>query len=197
MIESFPRDPLRTFQFRIGLFDALAAGVNPASRAVYLAGVQKASGLGMTVEANETWSGGNSLHRYANPHRVSWEPITLEQGLALSTTLEDWAHAAMEFARTGRPPDIPVKRNLFIDVWDPEYYRRQAGSNDGRRLRRYLVFNAWVSRFQALPQLDGMDNAVALLSLELVHEGWRLARADEQPSGFTQRRAVDAAPATN
>ena len=55
----------------------------------------------MTVAATETWEGGNSLHRYANPHRALWEPILLEQGISLDTTLQEWAEAGLHFLRTG------------------------------------------------------------------------------------------------
>ncbi len=184
MEEAFPRNPLRNYQFRVGLLDSPLAETADGE---YIAGVQKVSGLNVTVEANETWSGGNSLHRYANPNRVSWDPITLEQGLALSDTLERWARAALEFARTGvATGSEQVKRNVFIDVWDPNEYRRGSGFTVGPdRLRRYLVFNAWVSRYQALPQLDAMANQVALLSVEMVHEGWRLATGEEVPGSFT------------
>lgn len=151
-------DPFRTYQFRFG-FD-----VPPASE--YVGGVKRVSGLNMTIAAHEIREGGNSLHRYANPDRATWDPITLEQGIALNDTLERWAQAAVEFLRTGLRPEEPVKRNVFIDVWDP-------AALDGSRLRRYRVFNAWVSRLQAIPQLDAMANEVALLTVELTHEGWK------------------------
>ena len=74
----------------------------------------------MTVSVHETWEGGNNLHRYANPHRATWEPITLEQGLALDDTLERGRAAVLEFlARKGAAAE-PVKRNVFIDVWDAQ-----------------------------------------------------------------------------
>lgn len=177
------RNPLRIYQFRVGL---LPSPADPESRAFfadaggsvqaggalgtptdYVAGVRKVSGLTVTVAPSEVREGGNSLHRYANPDRATWDPITLEQGLAIDDTLERWAGAVVGFLRTGTvDPAEPVKRNLFIDVWDP------ALPADAR-VRRYLVFNAWISRFQAIPQLDAMGDDVALLSVELVHEGWR------------------------
>ncbi|MGS2617482.1 phage tail protein [Micromonospora sp. LZ34] len=152
--------------------------------------MQRVSGLNLTVSAHETWEGGNALHRYANPDRATWDPITLEQGLAIDDTLERWAAAVLRFLRTGRvEPGEPVKRNVVIDVWDTRLHgfdlsrgREPAEATNGasvdQRLRRYVVVNAWVSKFRAIPQLDALADEVALLSVELTHEGWHA----DQPS---------------
>ncbi|WP_298460948.1 phage tail protein [uncultured Cellulomonas sp.] len=188
-VDASPRNPLRTYTFRLRLDGAATA----------VAGVRRVSGLSTTVQAHEIWSGGNSLHRHANPDRATWEPITLEQGLALDDSLETWAAACVEYLRTGRPAASgPVKRNVVIEVWDPHVPRGAAGagttagaagapgaagtatgapSPTGRR-RDYEVVNAWISRFQALPALDAMTNEVGLLTVELTHEGWRARPPD-------------------
>lgn len=178
-------NPLRNYQFRLGF-----ALPPPDAAGIYVAGVQKISGLSVSVDASETWSGGNSLHRYANPNRASWDPITLEQGLAVDNSLEDWADAVLDFLRTGKAPGMPLKRNLFIDVWDPDLHGHggpPAGGTDAdrpyTRFRRYEVFNAWPSKLQATPQLDAMGNDIALLSLELTHEGWRFNTFAPAPAG--------------
>ena len=36
----------------------------------------------------------------------------------------------------------------------------------------YKVFRAWVSEYQALPDLDANANAVAIQTLKLENEGW-------------------------
>lgn len=167
------RDPLRAYNFVV--WSIAATG-----EATMLAGVQKVSGLTAAVGAYETWEGGNNLHRYANPDKVTWEPIVLEQGLALDNTLEVWAAAGLEWARTSRRPAVPVKRLLRIDLQEPAAPRRGV-VNPGAppeaipaATRQYLVKNAWVSRFSALPRMDALSQEVALLSVELVHEGWSL-----------------------
>ena len=171
-------NPLRNYQFRIRFRDPQIHRGGP-----YIAGVQRVSGLSVSINAAEVWEGGNSVHRYANPDRANWDPINLEQGLALDGTLEQWAGAVLDFLRTGRAPTEQLKRNLFIDVWDPDLHGH-GGSAAGAgaaaagaaqtRFRRYEIFNAWPSKLQAVPQLDGIGNEVALLSLELTHEGWRI-----------------------
>jgi phage tail-like protein len=153
------------------------------------------------------WEGGNSLHRYANPDRATWETITLEQGLALDDTLERWAQAVLTFLKSGTVEVTePVKRNVVIDVWEPLLHTpgtrsRPDGLQQQRldqhimgggqdRLRRYLVFNAWISRYHALPALDAMANEVALLNVELVHEGWQLASQNELPADLARPSAL-------
>lgn len=153
------RDPLRAYRFRV-LLDGRRL----------VAGVQKVSGLGLTVSARETWEGGNALHRYANPDRATWEPVTLHQGIALGTELEEWALAAAAFLRTGLPPasGVPVKRNVVLEMLD-----HWAAATDPAPVR-YLISNAWVSKYQAVPALDALGNEIALRSVELTHEGWQV-----------------------
>ncbi len=112
-----PRNPLRTYQFRV----AVIAGNAQPSGALhpYVAGVKSVSGLRSQVSAWEAWEGGNNLHRYANPNKVTWDPIVLEQGLALDDTFERWAAAVLNFAATGTvTKNEPVKRQVTIDVYD-------------------------------------------------------------------------------
>ncbi len=161
-----PRDPLRTYQYRVRLRNPNGIWTDP------IAGVQRISGLSCSIGTHEVWEGGNNYHPYVNPDRVTWEPITLEQGLALNRTLEDWAKACLEFAMGGIPPrGQAIKRDVMIEVWSP--YEGPKRTRQPADLRRaYAVTNAWVSRFEAMPQLDAMASQVALLSVELVHEGF-------------------------
>jgi phage tail-like protein len=191
MPEILPRNPLRTYQFRIAV---LAVGTAKPVDANYVAGVKSVSGLRTQVSAWETWEGGNNLHRYANPNKVTWEPVILEQGLALDTTFERWAQAVLDFA-AGRKltADEPVKRHVMIDVWDENTHPKGppapaqpltsspasgrlpvpiTGEQLGPRFRRYHLQNAWISKYNPLAKLDSMTSEVALLSVELVHEGF-------------------------
>lgn len=165
------RDPLKTYQFRLKMADQTGQ---------YIAGVKTLSGLSVAVGAYEIHEGGNNLHRYAQPDKVTWDPLTLEQGLALDDTLELWARAVVDFARTGLPVS-PVKRNVIIEVWDPWLYTASPTTpvqptEDAHRprVRAYEVFNAWISKYQALPRMDATASEVALIAVEIIHEGWRL-----------------------
>jgi phage tail-like protein len=192
------RNPLRNYQFRVGVITT-----GSAATTTYVAGVKGVSGLRVQINPWETWEGGNNLHRYANPNKVVWEPVTLEQGLALDDTFERWAKAVIDYS-IGKKPEEPVKRQVYIDLWDDFMYpsgpptlagplsqpppdgsialRPPITSNPavpidraaqlGPRFRRYHLQNAWISKFAPLPKLDSMTSEVALLSVELMHEGW-------------------------
>jgi phage tail-like protein len=179
------RDPLRNFQFQV-LLDGLDGLATPVG------GVQRVSGLSHSVTAYEVWEGGNNLHRYANPDKVTWDPISLEQGLALDDTLEQWASAVRHFAMTGQlltPPGatspLRLKRNVVIEARDPVFSTtasHMASPQEAPLGRRYRVFNAWISKYNALPRLDATAAEVALLTVELTHEGWAL-EAFPAPAG--------------
>lgn len=186
MVRALPYDPLRTFQFRLRLLQNPSGAEEDGAgggATGYIAGVNRVSGLNATVSAVEIWSGGNSLHRHAHPDRVMWDPITLEQGLALDGTLAEWAEAAIAYAAQATT-DVshgPVKRGVILEVWDPyatfppldvtgEPLDRSAPTHP---MYRYIIHNAWISRYQAMPSLDAQANEVALMSVEITHEGWR------------------------
>lgn len=167
-----PRNPLRTYQFSIWL--------KPLSgQQVCVGGVQKVSGLTSTVSATEVWEGGNNLHRYANPDRVTWEPVTLEQGLALDDALERWAGSVRTFVMNGAPtPNEPVKRDVVIELIEPLLHRNDQNQN-ADRVRRYTLKNAWISKYVALPRLDALASEVGISSVELIHEGFTIEHALE------------------
>ena len=52
----------------------------------------------------------------------------------------------------------------------------------------YKVFRAWVSEFQALPDLDANANAVAIQHIKLENEGWERDLDVVEPSepSFTE-----------
>lgn len=190
MVLARRRDPLRNYQFRVRLAgvpaasedftDQLVAIGSGASPSGYVAGVTRVSGLSAAISPIEIWAGGNALHRHAHPDRCSWDPITLEQGLALDGTLADWAEAAIRFTTQGTADaSNPVKRGMILDVWDPFVSGPPQGTGGetpeglpGHPMYRYLIHNAWVSRYQSVPALDASESGVALLSVEIIHEGW-------------------------
>ncbi|HTE56335.1 MAG TPA: phage tail protein [Kofleriaceae bacterium] len=194
MPTALPRNPLRNYQFRVAV---LSLGDQMSSDTPYVAGVRTVSGLRAQIAPSETWEGGNNFHRYANPSRVTWEPITLETGLALDSSLEDWARAVLDFTATGkRPAGGAVKRQVVIDLWDENVHPdgppalapppppspsavspfsanlKVDIARQGVRYKRYHVFNAWISKYAALPKLDSLTSEVSLFSVELTHEGW-------------------------
>jgi len=167
------RTPLRTFDFGLSLQAGFAysSAAKPSFgvKDRYIAGVRTISGLSFTVGPHELWEGGNNFSRHVNPEKVTWEPLVLEQGLAVDDTLVQWAEAARSYALTGKVDDTrPVKRHLIIDMFKP----RTPDQAPLAVHQRFVVINAWVSKLVLLPKLDAMASEVALSTLEIVHEGW-------------------------
>ena len=46
----------------------------------------------------------------------------------------------------------------------------------------YYVYRAWVSEYQALPELDANANAVAIQTIKLENEGWDMDADVGEPS---------------
>jgi T4-like virus tail tube protein gp19 len=80
----------------------------------------------------------------------TFEPITLERGLTHDADFDSWA-------KTVSHP----RRNFGIDVFDEA----------GQRERAFRISGAWVSEYQALPDLDADASAVTIEHLQLEHEG--------------------------
>jgi hypothetical protein len=84
------------------------------------------------------------------PAGRTFEPITLERGVTHDANFDSWAKTASH-----------PRRELGIDVFDEA----------GRRERAFRISGAWVSEYQALPDLDADANAVTIEQLQLEHEG--------------------------
>jgi hypothetical protein len=68
----------------------------------------------------------------------------------------------------------PYKNYRFKVKWDGRYV---AGVSKVSVLKR-----CWVSEFQAMPELDGMGNAIAIQTLKLENEGWERDTSVAEPT---------------
>ena len=138
--------------------------------------MKSVSGLSVSIRPFEVYEGGNNLYRYAQPDKVTWDPVTLEQGLAIGTKLREWAEDVVGFALSGKVTRGAIKRLVHIAVFDEA---------NNERLRYQLV-NAWISKYQAVPKLDALSGEAGIVSLELTHEGYRVVQLtprDKDPEG--------------
>lgn len=85
------------------------------------------------------------------PGRISYEPVTLERGLARDLALWEWL-STIEGGQTDM-------RNVTISVLDEEHEPAIA----------FRLTSAWPSRLQ-LGRLDGLGNGVAIEKLTLTYE---------------------------
>lgn len=145
-------DPYKNFKFRIR-WDGR-----------YVAGVSKVSPLKRTTEVIEYRDGGDPSLSRKSPGRTRFEAITLERGVTHDTEFEQWANKVWRFD-AGLGAELSLKdfrKDLIIELYNEA----------GQLVLAYKVYRAWISEYQALPELDANGPAVAIQSLKIEHEGW-------------------------
>ena len=119
----------------------------------YVAGVSKVGALKRSIEVVEHRQGGDPSTSRKSPGRTKYEAITLERGV----THDNFG--------SGLGAEVSLKdfrKDVLIDVYNEA----------GQLVLSYKVYRAWVSEYQALPDLDANANAVAIQTLKLENEGW-------------------------
>lgn len=145
-------DPYKNFKFRVK-WDGK-----------YVAGVSKVSGLKRTTEVVEHREGGDPSTSRKSPGRVKFEAITLERGVTHDQEFERWASKVWNLG-SGLGSEVSLqdfRKDLIVELYNEA----------GQLVLAYRVFRAWVSEYQALPDLDANANAVAIQTIKLENEGW-------------------------
>ncbi len=153
-------DPYASFGFRV-MMDGR-----------YVAAFRTVGALKRTTEVVEHREGRGPERR--SPGRTEYEAITLERGVTHDPEFETWASAVWN-AGSGLGAEAPpkeVRRDVVIERFDEA----------GQRVLTYRVHRAWVSHYQAVPELDANANAVAIEMLTLENEGWERADDVAEPS---------------
>ena len=155
-------DPYKNFKFRLR-WDGH-----------YVAGLSKCSALKRTTEVVEHREGGDPSSPRKSPGRSKYEAITLERGVTHDTDFEAWANKVWNYgAKLGKEVSLKdFRKNLTI-----EFYNEA-----GQLAIAYKVYRAWVSEYQALPDLDANANAVLIQHIKLEHEGWERDYEVTEPS---------------
>jgi phage tail-like protein len=145
-------DPYKTYRFLV----YFAASTTP------VAAVSKVSALKRSADVIDYKEGGNAII-LKGLGRVKYEPITLERGVTFDTDFETWANAP-QVLQNGSPSTslADLRREMSIVLLNEE----------AQPVHRYVVHRAWVSEFQALPDLDASANAIAIEHIKLENEGW-------------------------
>jgi phage tail-like protein len=154
-------DPYRTFKFQVLI------GGKP------VAGLKKMSALKRKTEPVKWRSAGDPSNERILPGGTSYEPITLEQGLSHDPVFEDWANLVNNISGDAAMSLKNFRKDIVINVLNLQ----------GRVAISYKVFRAWVSDYQALPDLDaGTTNAVGIQTMVLQHEGWQRDATVSEPT---------------
>jgi phage tail-like protein len=155
-------DPYKNFKFRVK-WDGK-----------YVAGISKVSALKRTTEVVKHRDGGDPSSSRKSPGRTEFEAITMERGVTHDKEFEQWANKVWDFgAGLGSESSLKdFRKDLIIEVYNEA----------GQLAIAYKVFRAWVSEFQALPDLDANANAIAIQHIKLENEGWQRDTDTVEPS---------------
>ena len=145
-------DPYKNFKFRV-VWDKHT-----------VAGVSKVSSLKRTTEVVKHREGADPSSSRKSPGRTEYEPISLDRGVTHDKEFEQWANKVWNYG-SGLGAEVSLKdfrKNIIIEVYNEA----------GQLAIAYKVYRCWVSEFQALPDLDGNANAVAIQTITIENEGW-------------------------
>ncbi len=161
-------DPYKNFKFRVK-WDGR-----------YVAGVSKVSSLVRRTEVIEWREGGDPSTSRKMPGRTDYAPVILERGITHDLEFERWANKAWNFG-SGLGSEVSLKdfrKDVTLELYNEA----------GQLVLAYMLFRCWVSEFQALPELDGNDGAVAIQAITLQNEGWERDYAITEPTepSFTE-----------
>jgi phage tail-like protein len=152
-------DPYRNFKFKVKIDNQ------------YVAGLSKCSALKRTTEVTEWREGGDPSTSRQLPGKTKYDAVTLEAGLTHDPTFENWANLVHNFQGDAAMSLRNFRKDIIIDVYNEA----------GQKVHSYKLFRAWVSEFQALPELDASANAVAIQTIKLENEGWERDEAVTEP----------------
>ncbi len=153
-------DPYRNFKFQV-LIDGYP-----------VAGLKKVSALIKKTEVVEWRTSGDPTHVRKIPGKTLYEPITLEQGLSHDPVFEQWANLVNNIDGDSAMSLVNFRKDIVINVINLQ----------GMVTISYVVKRAWVSEYQALPDLDAESTQVGIQRIVLEHEGWERDEAAAEPA---------------
>ncbi|NOJ91469.1 phage tail protein [Corallococcus sp. CA049B] len=160
-VNTHRHDPYRTFKFQL-LIDGRP-----------VAGLKKMGALKKKTEAIKWRTGGDPSHERILPGGTSYDPITLEQGLTHDPVFEAWAALVNNVEGDAAMSLKNFRKDLVINVLNMQ----------GQVAISYKILRAWVSEYQALPDLDSQAmSAVGIQTLTLQHEGWQRDTSVPEPA---------------
>jgi phage tail-like protein len=164
-------DPYKNFKFRLK-WDGR-----------YVAGVSKVTALKRTTEVVKHRDGADPSTSRKSPGRSEFEAITLERGVTHDPEFEAWAAKVWQVG-VALGSEVSLKdfrKDVILDFYNEA----------GQLAISYKIYRAWVSEYQALPDLDANANAVAIQHIKLENEGWERDVAIVEPTetGFASTRA--------
>jgi phage tail-like protein len=140
----------------------------------YVAGVSKVGGLKRTTEVIEHREGGDPSTSRKLPGRTKYDPIQLERGITHDDAFAAWSKKVWNYG-SGLGAEVSLqdfRKDLIIQLLNEA----------GQVVIAYNLFRAWVSEYQALPELDANANAVAIQHIKIEYEGFTMDESVTEPT---------------
>ena len=148
-------DPMKKFKFRVRVDGQVVAGLT------------KCSAITISVASQDFRTGDMDSFKQKLPGQVSFEHITLEQGMTNNPVFEKWATAMSNYLGNKGSDAEKTPEDFRKDI-DIEIYNLK-----NERVKAYRVYNCWVSKY-SVGDLDANSNDVLIHTLELQNEGIQL-----------------------
>lgn len=160
-VNTHRHDPYRTFKFQVVIDGKVVAGL-------------KKMGALKKKTTPVKWRASNDpSHERVMPGGTSYDPVTLEQGLTHDPVFEDWANLVNNIQGNAAMSLKNYRKDIIINVLNLQ----------GQVAISYKLYRAWVSDYQALPDLDaGNMNTIGIQTITLQHEGWERDTSVPEPA---------------
>lgn len=160
-VNAHRHDPYRTFKFQVVIDGQVVAGL------------KKMGALKKKTETVKWRASNDPSHERIMPGGTSYEPVTLEQGLTHDPVFENWANLVNNIQGSAAMSLKNFRKDIIINVLNLQ----------GQVAISYKLYRAWVSDYQALPDLDaGSMNTVGIQTITLQHEGWERDTGVSEPT---------------
>ncbi len=150
MTRALALDPYKNYRFLVKFDTATVAGINHVS------------GLTKSTEAISYRVGSSDPTSLSTPGLTSYGTITLSHGITTNNAFHQWARRLDPAHGYERVPSDKVRKDITIQLHD----------DAGAIKLTYMVYECWVSEYQALPSLSASANEIAIQQLTLQHEGF-------------------------
>lgn len=160
-VNAHRNDPYLTFKFQVIINGKAVAGLS------------KMGALKKTTEVVNWRSAGDPSMQRTIPDGSKFENVTLEMGLSHDKVFEEWASAVNNVADGDADMSLKnFRRDVVINVLNLQ----------GVPVLSYVLRRAWVTEFQALPEMDANNmNTIGIQSITLAYEGFSHDEAVAEP----------------
>ena len=165
-VNSYRHDPYLNYRFRIK-WDKR-----------YVAGISKVSGLSRTTQVVTHREGGDPGVVRRMPGQTQYESIKLERGVTHDPAFVQWANKVWDYTNSTKKNPQQI---VSLADFRKDFIELEVMNEAGQTVLSYKIYRCWVSNWEALSDLDGEGNEVAIQSITIENEGWEQDYSLKEP----------------